>query len=72
MGITGIEIERAHRMGKKQQENRPRTIIFKLLNWKQKELILKNTKKLKDTGIYINEDFSDATIEIRKHLLTQM
>ena len=73
MKINGIEIERAHRMGRKQHgEERPRTIIFKLLNWKQKELILKNTKHLKNTGIYINEDFSDATIEIRKKLVTEI
>lgn len=73
LNISGIEIERAHRMGRKQSGSvKPRTIIFKLFNWKQKELILKNTKYLKDTGIYINEDFSDATIEIRKKLLTEM
>lgn len=73
LNVSGIEIERAHRMGRKRFGNvKPRTIIFKLLNWKQKELILKNTKRLKDTGIYINEDFSDATIEIRKKLLTEM
>ena len=54
MNITGIEIERAHRMGRKQLENtKLRTIIFKLCNWKQKELILKNAKHLKDTGMYI-------------------
>jgi len=73
MNITAIEIERAHRMGRKQRENtKPRTIIFKLCNWKQKELILKNAKHLKDTGKYINEDFSDATNEIRKKLVTEM
>ena len=29
-------------------------------------MILKTARKLKDTGYYINEDFSKETIEIRK------
>jgi len=73
MKINSIEIERAHRIGRKHNGNeRPKTIIFKLLNWKEKELMLKNTKHLKNTGIYINKDFSDATTEIRKKLITEM
>ena len=71
-----INIERAHRMGKKNgrrdNNDRPRTIIIKLLNYKDKVKILKNAKKLKDTGIYINEDFSVETNEIRKNLKPQM
>lgn len=69
-----IDIERIHRMGPytAQDDARPRTIIFKLLNYKDKLLILKNANRLKDTNIYINEDFSDATNEIRKELRVQM
>ena len=64
-----VEIERAHRMGRYNERNEnPRTIIFKLLNWKDRETILNNSNRLKDTGIFINEDFSDATMEIRKEL----
>ena len=48
--------------------NQPRTIILKLLNFKDKERILKNAKYLKNTGIFINEDFSKETIEKRKKL----
>ena len=71
-----VNIERAHRMGKPRERNtenyRPRTIISKLLNFKDKQIILQNAKKLKHTGIYINEDFSDATNEIRKGLREEM
>lgn len=70
---TEIEIERAHRMGNRQNsDGRPRTIIFKLFNWKQKELILKNRKNLKGTGYYVNEDFSDETMDIRRNLYKEM
>ena len=64
-------IERAHRGAnwKRQKEmNQPRTIILKLLNFKDKERILKYAKYLKNTGIFINEDFSKETIEKRKKL----
>ena len=65
-----VIIERAHRGGSKQNKNgdKPRTIFAKLLNYRDKEEILKNANKLKDTGIYINEDFSKETTEIRKEL----
>ena len=59
LNIKDVIIERAHRMGKRQR-NRPRTTIFKLLNYKDKERILEHTN--------INEDFSFETIEIRKRL----
>lgn len=79
-----IEIERAHRMKRRpnnsnnnnnQNEDkspRPKTVILKLLRYKDKELILKNAKKLKGTGIFINEDFSDETNLIRMNLKAKM
>ena len=39
-----------------------------MLDYREKILILKNAHKLKGTGIYINEDFSRETTEIRKRL----
>ena len=66
-----IEIERAHRMGNT-RNNQPRTIIMKLLRYKDKELILNSAKKLKNTNISIYEDYSDETYKIRKHLAEQM
>ena len=66
-----IEIERAHRMVGN-QSSKTRTIIFKLLSYKDKETILKNSKKLKGSGIYINEDFSEDTMKIRSQLRTEM
>ena len=62
-----VEIERCHRMGKR-KGNRPRTIICKFLRFKDKQKILKNAKKLKNSGIYIYEDFCNDTMELRKSL----
>ena len=62
-----VEIERCHRMGKR-KGNRPRTIICKFLRFKDKQKILMNAKKLKNSGIYIYEDFCNDTMELRKSL----
>ena len=50
-----ITIERAHRIGKK-EEGKRRTFIAKCLNYKQREKVLNKYKKLKfwEDQIYIN------------------
>ena len=62
-----INIERAHRTGKSTSE-KPKTIVIKLLSYQDKTLILKNAKRLRGSGIYINEDFAKETVEKRKRL----
>ena len=56
----------------KHKRNRPRTIIFKLNKFKDKQKILQNARNLKDTGIFIYEDFCDDTMELRKSLWEQV
>ncbi|XP_065658829.1 uncharacterized protein LOC136083361 [Hydra vulgaris] len=69
-----IHIERAYRTGKKENEDgsirRRRTVVVKFLDYKDRENILENYKKLKlwNEKIYINEDFSERTTIIRKQL----
>ena len=53
-----ISIERAHRTGKK-VSSKTRTIVAKLHFYPDKDLILKNSKKLKGSSIYINEDLCE-------------
>ena len=67
LNLDDIKIERPHRMGRG-QDGKIRTVIIKLLSYKDKLDILKNAKKLKGTGYYINEDFSYETTMIRKEL----
>ena len=70
LGITThVKIERAHRTGKtKSDRQKERTIVLKVLDYKDKVTILKNARKLKGTGIFINEDYSRETMELRKKL----
>ena len=68
LGIAeNIVIERAHRIKKKGNSDnlgKPRTIVCRFLNYKDKTNILKNVKKLKGKTIFINEDFSHETMEL--------
>ncbi|XP_057304910.1 uncharacterized protein LOC130641911 [Hydractinia symbiolongicarpus] len=66
LNLENIIIERIHRVRPMTEKEGPRTIVAKLLNWEDKEAILMNAKKLKNTCIYIYEDFSAATRLIRK------
>ena len=65
-------IERAHRTkrnkDKDKDKKRPRTILLRLADFKGKSIILKNVNKLKGSDVYINEDFSRETTELRKKL----
>ena len=65
-----IVIERARRGGavKRNGGDQPRTIFAKILNFQDKNKILKKASRLKGSGIYISEDFSSQTMQIRKSL----
>ena len=68
LNIEGnIEIDRCHRLGKR-RGSRPRTIVCRFLPVKDKQKILQNAKKLKDTGTFIYEEFCSDTMELRKSL----
>ena len=67
LGLDGIETERAHRV--KRNTNRPRTIVVKLLQFKDKTKTFQNANKLKGQDIFINNDFSKAKSELGKDLI---
>ncbi|XP_065645840.1 calcium-binding and coiled-coil domain-containing protein 2-like [Hydra vulgaris] len=71
LSLSNINIERAHRTGKK-DGNKSRTIVVILLHYKDKVKALHAANKLKGSGMYINEDFSFETNEIRKKLVDEM
>ena len=66
-----VELDRCHRMGKK-RGNRPRTVVCRFTKFKDKQCVLSHARKLKGTGIYIYEDFSQDTMELRKSLWEQV
>ena len=62
-----IEINRCHRFGKR-RGSPLRTIVCRFLRFKDKQKILQNAKELKDTGMFIYEDFCSNTMELQKSL----
>ena len=48
--------------------DQPRTILCKLLSYKDKFKVLQNCKKLKGSHICINEDFCQAMLQYRNEL----
>jgi hypothetical protein len=70
LGVKGVKIERAHRTGVRDPQ-KIRSIVIKLLDFKDKVAILKNASRLKGKNIYINEDYCAETTLIRKELREQ-
>ena len=71
LGIEAeVNIKRAHYRVKTDHSKKgdtPRTIVCRILNYKDKVKILRNVKKLKGKNIFINEDFYQVTLDHRKH-----
>lgn len=73
-----VDIERAHRVGKKstttsgQQSTRPRIIVCRIRDWKQKEEILRRARKRKPKGLFVNEDIAAETLQKRKDQLPKL
>lgn len=68
LSIDPNQIDRAHRLGHF-QSLRPRPIIVRFDQFKIKESVLVQTKKLKGTPLAISEDYAPATRQARKELL---
>ena len=70
LGVKNFQIERAHHSKRSKCNSNienPRKIVRKLLYYKQKEKILRNTKKLKGSNIFINENFCYETMQYRRN-----
>ena len=67
-----IEIERAHRLGGKWDDGKPRPIAAKFLRYQDKEYIRKSAYLLKGTKIGIADQFPKEIAEARKKLYPVM
>ena len=65
-----LEIDRAHRLGRKRQDgdSKPRPIIARFCFYKDKDHVIKNGKYLRGTKVGASEDFSKMTLEIHNQL----
>lgn len=71
--VNTPRIERSHRISSRNMKpGKPKTVMCKLYDWKEKELILKQARKIKPEGIYITEDLAEDTIKRRKEQLPNL
>ena len=72
MESKDITTERAHRTGSKENAKK-RAIIVKFVNYKGKDAVLNQyrQKQLWKDNIYVNEDYSERTADLRKQLFEQ-
>lgn len=63
-----VQLERAHRVGPKPdpERNRPRTIIARFAKFDDRQQALRNSAKLRNTNIYINEDLCESSMQARR------
>ena len=68
---SDVEIDRCHRIGPckttGQNRDRRRTVVCRLNRFKDKQRILNNAKKLKNTGIYIHRIFQRTPWNLESH-----
>lgn len=68
-----IGIERAHRVGKPTDgTTKPRTIVCKIKDWKQKDEIVKTARKIKPSGLLIFEDLASETRRKQKEQMPRL
>ena len=70
--LDNVEIDTAHRIKSSNDHHRNKTVIVRLTNLRDRDHIMRNTNKLKNTNIYINEDLSDGTMKTRKAKLPEL
>ena len=72
LGITDtILIDSARRIGRRTQ-NRPRSILVNFRNFPDRQAILRNSKKLKGTNLFVNEDLCEETRRQRREQLPRL
>jgi len=67
-----IELESASRIGNPTRNERPRTVIARFKRFPDRNSCLRSSAKLKGSSIYMNEDVSKATLDIRKSKMEEL
>lgn len=69
--LPSMKIERAHRVGLNKLIQ-PRPVVVRFAKYSDREAVLRNAKKLKGMGIYVNEDLCPASLEEKRRHIPRM
>lgn len=74
LDMGSVELERAHRVGPRPSPGvaRPRTVVVRFTKFNQRQQALRNSARLKNTNIYINEDLCESSVRARKEQLPSL
>ena len=76
MGMDNVSIDAVHRLPKKifgaAHGSSPRTIIAQLSRAKDKDKTLRNSWKLKNSNIFVNDDVCENTLIARQKLIPKL
>lgn len=77
LGMGEVQLERAHRVGPSLRVHedgppRPRTIVARFFRYSDRQQALRNSSKLKNSNIYLNEDLCEASVQVRKAQLPEL
>lgn len=64
--LPPMKLERAHRVGTS-NPTRPRTIVARFEKFGDREAVMRNARKLKGTGIFIDDDLCSHSQEIKRN-----
>ena len=62
--LTDIEIDRSHQIGRLKKGKQSRPIVIKFARYNIRNRVLKNKKKLKDTGVSITESLTQKRMQM--------
>ena len=71
LNLGTAQLERAHRVGPPGLA-RPRTIVARFREFADRQQGLRNSSRLKNTNIYVNEDLCESSNQLRKAQLPQL
>lgn len=69
---VNVELESANRVGNSRSSGGSRPIIARFKAFRDRQTCLKSSAKLKGTQIYLNDDVSKATMEIRREKMGEL
>lgn len=64
LDITLNDLDRVHRVGKKNDNMKPRAILIKFTNYQKRSLVYNNKRNLKGTSYVIREDLTRNRLEV--------
>ncbi|KAJ4426184.1 hypothetical protein ANN_26993 [Periplaneta americana] len=69
--VNVMDIDRSHRIGRRDVGNRPRPIIVKFVIYRKRSEVFKNKRLLKKSGVTIREDLTRIRHNILKEAINK-